>query len=119
MFFSPLQLSSRTKAKKEALPPKSKHLIISQRGTGLIPQKNSGKISGKAWEILRSLGKYWESMGNPGKAWETRRKHWISRVSMGNPRKAWKILRNLGKAQAIPAKAVKSWEMLLKPNKCC
>ena len=55
-------------------------------------------------------------MGNPGKAWEIPGKHWIFRVSMGNPGKAWKIPRNLGKAQEIPGKAVKSWEMLLKPG---
>ena len=79
MFFSPPQLSSRTKAKKEALPvaichPKSKHLIISQRGT-----------------FLQKLEIFWESMRNPGKAWEIPGKHGKSKESMENPGKAWEI----------------------------
>ena len=51
VFLSP-QLSSRTKAKKEAMPPISKHLIISQRGTGLIPQK---KILGKRSKEIANI----------------------------------------------------------------
>ena len=74
MFFSPPQLSSRTKAKKEALPPKSKHLIISQRGI-----------------FLQKLEIFWESMRNPGKAWEIPGKHGKSKESMENPGKAWEI----------------------------
>ena len=74
MFFSPPQLSLRTKAKKEALPPKSKHLIISQRGT-----------------FLPKLEIFWESMRNPGKAWEIPGKHGKSQETMENPGKAWEI----------------------------
>ena len=74
MIFFLFPANSRTKAKKEALPPKSKHLIISQRGT-----------------FLQKLEIFWESMRNPGKAWEIPGKHGKSKESMENPGKAWEI----------------------------
>ena len=96
--------------------------------------KNPGK-SRKAWEIvLGKHGKSREGMGNPGKAWAIPGTHWKSRESIGNPRKAleipgkyWKSRDSMGNSRIawkipgkpgkIPGKAVKSWEMLLKPGK--
>ena len=72
--FSPPQLSLRTQAKNEALPPKSKYLIKSQRGI-----------------FLQKLEIFWESMRNPGEAWEIPGKHGKSKESMENPGKAWEI----------------------------
>ena len=126
MFFSPLQLSSRTKAKKEALPPKSKHLIISQRGTFLQKLEifwESMRNPGKAWEIPGKHGKSKESMENPGKAWEIPGEldipglHGKTRESMENPRKSWERTENHRKSCEILAKAVKTQELLLKPGK--
>ena len=80
VFLSP-QLSSRTKAKKEAI----------SKGYLANSSKNM-KNSGKAWEIPEKHGKYQKSMGNPEKSWEIPGKHGKSQERMGNPGKAWKIL---------------------------
>ena len=100
MFFSLPQLSSNT-AKKEALPPKSKH----SKGYWANSSKNL-KNSGKAWEFPEKHGKYRKNMGNPEKSWEIPGMHGKSWESTGNHRKSCEIL----------AKAVKTQEMLLKPR---
>ena len=82
LFLSLPQLSSCT-AKKEALPPKSKH----SKGYWANSSKNL-KNSGKAWEFPEKHGKYRKNMGNPRNAWEIPGKDGKSRESMGNPGKA-------------------------------
>ena len=79
VFLSP-QLSSRTKAKKEAI----------SKGYLANSSKNM-KNSGKAWEIPEKHGKYQKSMGNPEKSWEIPGKHGKSQDSMGTHGKSREI----------------------------
>ena len=109
-------LSPRTfPAKKEALPPKSKH----SKGYWANSSKNL-KNSGKAWEFPEKHGKYWKNMGNPEKSWEIPGMHGKSWERMGNPGKAWEILVKHWKSRdskGNPGKHTKTRDILGKHRK--